>query len=67
MSAEKVFAGIKTSEELLTGLGYNVQTCMTDFGKTAESVVQNDLAQQPLDCVNDRRRRPDRTKQFPFV
>ena len=51
MSAEKVFAGIKSSEEELTDLGYNVQTCMTDFGETAEDVVRNDLRQQPWDCV----------------
>lgn len=43
MNAEKVFAGIKSSEEELTRLGYNVQTCMTDFGETAEAVVQKDL------------------------
>jgi hypothetical protein len=51
MDAEKVFAGIKSSEEMLTGLGYNVQTCLTDFGETAESVVENDLKQMPWDCV----------------
>ena len=51
MSAEKVFDGIKASEEMLTGLGYNVQTCMTDFGETAETVVKGDLKQQPWDCV----------------
>ncbi|HEX3100563.1 MAG TPA: hypothetical protein VHQ01_02165 [Pyrinomonadaceae bacterium] len=51
MSAEKVFAGIKSSEELLTGLGYNVQTCLTDFGETAEKVVLRDLEQKPWDCV----------------
>jgi len=51
MNAEKVFAGIKSSEEELTRLGYNVQTCMTDFGETAEAVVQKNLGQQPWDCV----------------
>jgi hypothetical protein len=51
MSAEKVFAGIKSSEEMLTGLGYNVQTCLTDFGETAEAVVESDLKQKPWDCV----------------
>ena len=51
MDAQKVFAGIKSSEELLTGLGYNVQTCMTDFGETAESVVKNELKERSWDCV----------------
>jgi hypothetical protein len=51
LDAEKVFAGIKSSEEMLTGLGYNVQTCLTDFGDTAEAVVEYDLKQKPWDCV----------------
>jgi hypothetical protein len=51
MTAEKVFAGIKSSEELLTGLGYHVQTCLTDFGETAEAVVQDQLKQMSWDCV----------------
>jgi hypothetical protein len=51
MDAAKVFAGIKSSEEELTRLGYNVQTCMTDFGETAEAVVRNDLEQHTWDCV----------------
>jgi hypothetical protein len=51
MSAEKVFAGVKASEEELTGLGCNVTTCLTDFGETAESVVQAELEKQPFDCV----------------
>jgi hypothetical protein len=51
MTAEKVFAGIRSSEEELTNLGYNVETCMTDFGETAASVVQTHLAQKPWDCV----------------
>ena len=51
MTAEKVFAGIKSSEDELSSLGYNVQTCMTDFGETAEAVVQEQLEQQHFDCV----------------
>ena len=51
MSAEKVFAGMKSSEEELTGLGYSVGTCLTDFGETAEGVVRNKLAEQPWDCI----------------
>ena len=51
MSAEKVFAGMKSSEDELTGLGYSLQTCLTDFGETAESVVQNQLKQKQFDCV----------------
>jgi hypothetical protein len=51
MSVTKVLAGIKSSEEELTGLGYGVQTCLTDFGDTAESVVQKALKQGRFDCV----------------
>jgi hypothetical protein len=51
MSAEKVFAGMKASEDELSGLGYTVGTCLTDFGETAEAVVQAQLEQQPWDCV----------------
>ena len=51
MDAAKVFAGIKSSEEELTGLGYSVQMCLTDFGETAEAVMQSQLEQRPWDCV----------------
>ena len=51
MTTEKVCAGIKSSEELLTGLGYEVQTCLTDFGETAEAVVKSQLELKPWDCV----------------
>ena len=51
MNAEKVFAGIKLSEDELTRLGYDVQTCLTDFGETAEAVVQSQLQGARFDCV----------------
>jgi len=51
MDATKVFAGLKSSEEELTGLGYSVQMCLTDFGETAEAVVQGRLEQLRFDCV----------------
>ena len=51
MSAEKVFAGMKSSDDELTRLGYRVQTCMTDFGETAETVFRSQLEQQQFDCV----------------
>ena len=51
MSTAKVLAGIKSSEDELTGLGYSVKTCLTDFGETAEAVVQNQLNQKRFDCV----------------
>ena len=51
MDAAKVMAGLKSSEEELTHLGYNVQTCLTDFGETAEMVLQAKLQQKQFDCV----------------
>lgn len=51
MDATKVLAGLKASEDELTGLGYGVQTCMHDFGETAEAVVQRQLEQKQFDCI----------------
>ena len=51
MNATKVLAGIKSSEEELTRLGYSVETCLTDFGETAESVLQTRLKQTRFNCV----------------
>ena len=51
MNTTKVLAGMKSSEDELTRLGYSVQTCLTDFGETAEAVVQNQLKQKRFDCV----------------
>ena len=51
MNVAKVLAGMKSSEDELTRLGYAVQTCLTDFGQTAETVVQNHLKQKRFDCV----------------
>lgn len=51
MDATKVLAGLKSSEDELTRLGYSVQMCLTDFGETAEAVVQSQLQQKRFDCV----------------
>ena len=51
MTAAKVLAGIKVSEDELTRLGYSAHTCLTDFGETAEAVVQDQLQQHRFDCV----------------
>ncbi len=51
MDATKVLAGLKSSEEELTRLGYSVQTCLTDFGETAEAVLQSRLKQKQFDCI----------------
>jgi hypothetical protein len=51
MDATKVLAGLKSSEEELTRLGYHVEMCLTDFGETAGAVVQSRLEQKRFDCV----------------
>jgi hypothetical protein len=51
MDATKVLAGLKSSEDELTRLGYRVQMCLTDFGETAEAVVQSQLKQKRFDCI----------------
>ena len=51
MDATKVLAGIKSSENELTRLGCSVQTCLTDFGQTAATVVQIQLEQNHFDCI----------------
>jgi hypothetical protein len=51
MNATKVFAGIESCENELTRLGYSVQTCLTDFGDTAEAVVQTQLKHKRFNCV----------------
>lgn len=51
MSAAKVLDGLKSSEDELTRLGYSVQMCLTDFGETAEAVVQGQLKQKRFNCI----------------
>ena len=51
MDATKVLAGLKSSEDELTRLGYSVQMCLTDFGETAEAVVESRLKQRRFDCI----------------
>jgi hypothetical protein len=51
MDATKVFAGLKSSEDELTRLGYRVEMCLHDFGETADAVLQRQLKQTQFDCI----------------
>ena len=51
MNETKVLAGLKSSEDELTRLGYYVQMCLIDFGETALEVVQNHLKKKQFNCV----------------
>lgn len=42
MTAAKVHAGLKACEDELSGRGYGVQTCLTDFGERAEAVLRRE-------------------------
>lgn len=51
MDAKKVLAGLKSSEDELARLGYEAQMCLTDFGETAEAVVEGKLLEKRFDCI----------------
>jgi len=51
LDATKVLAGLKSSENELFRLGYDVQMCLTDFGETAEAVVESQLKEKRYDCI----------------
>jgi len=51
MDATRVLAGLKSSADELTGLGYTVEMCLTDFGETAETVLQTVLKEKRFDCI----------------
>ena len=36
---------------VLMNLGYEVQTCLVDFGETAESLVSDILSREKFDCI----------------
>ncbi len=42
VSASRVLTEIKAGEEHLKNLGYNAESCLIDFGETAEAVVLED-------------------------
>lgn len=51
LDAAKVLAGLTAAEEQLHRIGYDAQTCLVDFGETAEAVVLDRLRQARFDCV----------------
>ncbi len=51
LDAEKVLTALKADIDRLNQLGYDAELCLTDFGDTAESVVQDRLTQKRFDCV----------------
>ena len=51
LNAAKVMAAIKADEAQLRGLGYEVELCLIDLGKTAATVVRDRLRQKQFNCV----------------
>ena len=51
LDAAKVTAALKADEAHLRGLGYEVELCLIDLGKTAETVVLDRLKQKQFNCI----------------
>ena len=51
LTADRVLSAIRADSERLRGLGYEADSCLTDFGETAERVVEEKLKTKPYDCV----------------
>lgn len=49
--ASRVQAAAQDAIKRLMDLGYEVQTCLVDFGETAESVVSDTLLREKFDCI----------------
>jgi hypothetical protein len=51
LDAAKVTAALKADEARLRGLGYEVELCLIDLGKTAETAVLDRLKQKQFNCI----------------
>ena len=49
--ASRVQAAAQDAIKRLMELGFEVQTCLVDFGETAESVVSDILSRERFDCI----------------
>jgi hypothetical protein len=49
--ANRVLAAAQDASKRLMELGFEVQTCLVDFGETAESVVSDILSSERFDCI----------------
>jgi len=51
LTPDLVRAFIESQLERLRGLGYEVESCLTDSGETAEAVTAGHLTAREFDCV----------------
>jgi hypothetical protein len=49
--ASRIQAAVQDAIKGLTDLGYEMQTCLVDFGETAESAVSDTLSREKFDCI----------------
>ena len=49
--ANRVKAAGQDAGKRLTELGYEVQSCLVDLGKTAENVISDILSRERFDCI----------------
>ena len=47
----RIQAEVQDAIKRLMDLGYEVHTCVFDFGETAESVVSDTLSREKFDCI----------------
>jgi hypothetical protein len=51
LDARKIRAALDADRATLVALGYDADLCLTDFGETAEAVVEGVLKRKPYGCV----------------
>jgi hypothetical protein len=51
LNADKVMSALLTDSKRLRDLGYEADLCLTDFGETAERVLEQKLQAGSYDCV----------------
>jgi hypothetical protein len=64
LSAERVLSAIRADSERLRGLGYEADTCLTDFGESAERVLEEKTQGEVLRLRADRSGHSRRPQQF---
>jgi hypothetical protein len=51
MTADKVRSALQADATRLSAFGYDIDSCLTDFGATAEQVVREKLSKTSFDCI----------------
>jgi hypothetical protein len=51
VDAEKVIRGLHANKALLSGLGFDFDNCLLDYGDTAEPMLRRILTETTYDCI----------------